>query len=172
MSDYTNLWGRRNEKKFSSILLEVYLAIKCATRGNQVYFSNEVGHCCGISHRTKTLSPHLVTPTVSIIGLLLFLTAKHAGASKVVVQAPSPSNPEHISRCHLWSPTKSLKSMARLTTSQPCVLAKLRLWLLYARLKKAVELWVLEHFYLVTSHIESLRLRKTSEITDAPTPPY
>lgn len=90
-------------KNLSSILL-VCLAVKRATRGNQVYSSNEVDHCCEISHRTKILSCHLVTPTlttVSITGVLLFLTAKHAGASKVVDQAPSASDPEHTSRCHL-----------------------------------------------------------------------
>lgn len=62
--------------------------------------------------------------------------------------------------------------MARLITSQPYMLVKLRLCLLYAWLKKSDRTRVLEHFYLVTPHRGSLRLKKTSEITDAPTPRY
>lgn len=64
--------------------------------------------------------------TVSIIGLLLLLTAKHADASKVAVQAPLPP-PQAISTMQAGAasdPAEPPKSMALLMTSQPYMLAK------------------------------------------------
>lgn len=106
---------KKKREKSLSILIKVYLAVECAIRHNQVFFSNEVGLWYSTSCPDQTtqdqnllmpfdysISPTLAT--VSVIGCCFQLQSTQVSLRRgPSPTAPSPGHLHHTIWRRLWS---------------------------------------------------------------------